>query len=164
MSMLESVVTKWSPSWSQNPSRKASPSPSRTTSPMHQSSSCARLHSLLVIKRATTASSSSLLGWGCKWELRNCNEFSLSSLQPVESGFMHNITFSFCANFVCLYSEKKFQLNSKTHWIKDQTCVFQSILPDLMSSNCLPVTAVACCSWLLSLLLDFSSFFHLSDL
>ena len=63
----------------------------------------ARLHSLLVIKRATAASSSSLLGWGCKWELRNCNEFSLSSLQPVESGFMHNITFSFCANFVCLY-------------------------------------------------------------
>ena len=63
----------------------------------------ARLHSLLVIKRATAASSSSLLGWGCKWELRNCDEFSLSSLQPVESGFMHNITFSFCANFVCLY-------------------------------------------------------------
>ena len=75
----------------------------------------ARLHSLLVIKRATAAASSSLLGWGCKWELRNCNEFSLSSLQPVENGFMHNITFSFCANFVCLYFENIFfQLNSET--------------------------------------------------
>ena len=74
-----------------------------------------------------------------------CNQWKVVSCIILPSAFVQIL-------FVCIFKifcSTQFRDNT-SHWIKYQTCVFQSILPDLMSSNCHPVTAVACCSWLLS--------------